>query len=200
MFACALIDQRAAEKAVDRAAEVHISASDEHLSRASSAAELQMQNLRARTVCRSARTVPHGGQPDASRRPGKDGRERRCAPHQPIPHDPSHHRLNDCRSAEFRLSAGHAAIQAGSCAGVLSSTAPSLTVHRGQHLSVQIMHEQDGRLDFPIPTAATAAITIAAQSDASVTYQAVSTGTVVLLAHHTQFVRCPTRKSRAAPF
>jgi hypothetical protein len=49
------------------------------------------------------------------------------------------------------------------------------------------MHEQDGRLDFPIPTAAMAAITIAAQSDASVTYQAVSTGTVVLLAHHTQF-------------
>jgi hypothetical protein len=59
-----------------------------------------------------------------------------------------------------------------------------------------MMHEQDGRLDFPIPTPTTAAIRIAAQSDASVTYQPVSTGTVVLLAHHTRF--CSMSNSKIA--
>lgn len=82
---------------------------------------------------------------------------------------------------------GHAAIRSGSCAGLLPSTAPSLTVRRGQRLSVEIMHEQDGRLDVPIPTPTTAAIRIASQSDALVTYQAVSTGTVGLVPRHTRF-------------
>jgi hypothetical protein len=82
---------------------------------------------------------------------------------------------------------GHAAIQSGSCAGLIVPTAPSLTVRRGQRLSVQITHELDGRPDFPIPTRTTAAIKILSQSDASVMYQAVSSGTASLIAHHTQF-------------
>jgi hypothetical protein len=82
---------------------------------------------------------------------------------------------------------GHAAIQSGSCAGLILQAAPSLTVRRGQRLSVQVMHEQDGRLDVPIPKPTTPAIKILSQPDASATYEAVFTGTVVLLAHHTRF-------------
>ena len=80
---------------------------------------------------------------------------------------------------------GHAAIESGSCAGLISPT--SLTIRRGQRLSVEITHEQDGRLDFPIPRPTTAAIKILSRSGSSVTYQAVSTGTARLVAHHTQF-------------
>src|ERR1700740_879960 len=69
---------------------------------------------------------------------------------------------------------GHAAIESGSCAGLISST--SLTIRRGQRLSVEITHKQNGRLDFPIPTPTTPTIKILSRSGSSVTYQAVSTG------------------------
>jgi hypothetical protein len=94
---------------------------------------------------------------------------------------------------------GHAAIETGSCAGLLSSTALSLTVRRGQRFSVQIMHEQDGRLIFPIPTPTTFAIRIASQHGASVTYQAVATGTAVLLARHTPFCSASDPKMGSCP-
>ena len=87
---------------------------------------------------------------------------------------------------------GHATIESGSCAGLISPT--SLTVRRGQRLSVEIAHEQNGRLDFPIPTPTTGAIKILSRSGASVTYDAVSTGTERLVAHHTQF--CAARDPR----
>jgi len=72
----------------------------------------------------------------------------------------------------------------GSCAGRISSS--SVTIRRGQRLSVEIAHEQNGRLDFPVPTPITAAIKILSRSGASVRYQAVSPGTARLVAHHTQ--------------
>jgi hypothetical protein len=87
---------------------------------------------------------------------------------------------------------GHVAIESGSCAGLISPT--SLTIRGGQRLSVEIAHEQNGRLDFPIPTPTTGAIKILSLSGASVTYEAVSTGTERLLAHHTQF--CAARDPR----
>ena len=80
---------------------------------------------------------------------------------------------------------GHRTIESGSCAGLISST--SLTVRRGQRLAVEVTHEQDGRLDFPVPTPTTAAVKILSRLGNSVTYQAVSPGTARLVAHHTQF-------------
>jgi hypothetical protein len=82
--------------------------------------------------------------------------------------------------------AGHAVVQSGSCAGLILRTAPLLAVDAGQRFSVEISHEQSGRLDLPIPKPATEAIRILAISGATITYQAVSTGTVLLLSHHTQ--------------
>jgi len=79
---------------------------------------------------------------------------------------------------------GHAPVQSGSCAGLILPSVRSLTVHEGQRLSVEIVHEQNGRLDFPIPTPTTRAVRIVSTSGAIVTYQAVSAGTVKLLAHH----------------
>jgi hypothetical protein len=80
---------------------------------------------------------------------------------------------------------GHRTTESGSCAGLISPA--SLTIRRGQRLEVEITHEQDGRLDFPVPTPTTAAIQILSRSGSSVTYQAVLTGTARLVAHHTQF-------------
>jgi hypothetical protein len=80
---------------------------------------------------------------------------------------------------------GKGAVRFGSCAGLISQT--KLTIHRGQRLSVKITGEQNGHLDFPVPTPTTAAIKILARSGGSVTYQAVSTGTARLVAHRTQF-------------
>ncbi|MFL5863682.1 MAG: hypothetical protein ACJ780_23405 [Solirubrobacteraceae bacterium] len=80
---------------------------------------------------------------------------------------------------------GHPAIKSGSCAGLITST--SVTVRRGQRLFVEITHEENGRLDFPVPTPTTAAIKILSRSGASISYRAVSTGTTSLIAHHTQF-------------
>lgn len=80
---------------------------------------------------------------------------------------------------------GHRTIQSGSCAGLISPT--SLTIRRGQRLTAEVTHEQDGRLDFPVPTPTTAAIKILSRSAASATYQAELTGTARLVAHHTQF-------------
>jgi hypothetical protein len=94
-------------------------------------------------------------------------------------------RVTTCGTPYTFSAPGHAAIESGSCAGLISPT--SLTIRRAQRLSVEITREQNGRLDFPIPTPTTAAITILSRSGASVTYQAVSTGTDRLVAHHTQF-------------
>lgn len=94
-------------------------------------------------------------------------------------------RATTCGTPYSFLAPGHPAVQSGSCAGLISST--SLTIRRGQRLSVEITHEQNGRLVFPIPTPTTAAIRIVSRSGASVTYEAVLTGTTRLVAHHTQF-------------
>jgi hypothetical protein len=94
-------------------------------------------------------------------------------------------RVTTCGTPYTFSAPGHAAIESGSCAGLISPT--SLTIRRGQALSVEITHEQNGRLDFPIPRPTTGAIKILSRSGASVTYQAVSTGTERLVAHHTQF-------------
>jgi hypothetical protein len=94
-------------------------------------------------------------------------------------------RATTCGTPYTFSAPGHAPIESGSCAGLISST--SLTIRRGQRLSVEITHEQNGRLDFPIPTPTTGAIKVLSRSGASVTYEAVSTGTERLVAHHTQF-------------
>lgn len=94
-------------------------------------------------------------------------------------------RVTTCGTPYTFSAPGRTAIESGSCAGLISPT--SLTIRRGQRLSVEITHEQDGRLDFPIPTPTTGAIKILSRSGASVTYQTVSTGTERLVAHHTQF-------------
>jgi hypothetical protein len=94
-------------------------------------------------------------------------------------------RVTTCGPPYNFAAPGHAAIESGSCAGLISPT--SLTIRRGQRLSVEIMHEQNGRLDFPTPTPSNAAIKILSRSGASVTYQAVLTGTTRLVAHHTRF-------------
>jgi hypothetical protein len=93
-------------------------------------------------------------------------------------------RVTTCGTPYTFAAPGHAAMESGSCAGLISST--SLTIRRGQRLSVEITHEQNGRLDFPIPTPTTPAIKILSRSGSSVMYQAASTGTARLVAHHTQ--------------
>lgn len=94
-------------------------------------------------------------------------------------------RVTTCGTPYTFSAPGQAAVESGSCAGLISSA--SLTVRRGQRLSVEVTHEQSGRLDFPIPTPTTAAIKILSRSGASVTYEAVSMGTARLVARHTQF-------------
>jgi hypothetical protein len=94
-------------------------------------------------------------------------------------------RVTTCGTPYTFSAPGHAAIESGSCAGLISPT--SLTIRAGQRLSVEITHEQNGHLDFPIPTPTTGAIKVLSRSGASVAYEAVSTGTETLVAHHTQF-------------
>ena len=93
-------------------------------------------------------------------------------------------RVTTCGTPFTFAAPGHAAIESGSCAGLISST--SMTIRRGQRLTVEITHEQNGRLDFPIPTPTTPAIKIQSRSGSSVRYQAMSTGTTTLIAHHTE--------------
>ena len=93
-------------------------------------------------------------------------------------------RVTTCGTPYTFSAPGHAAIESGSCAGLISPT--SVTIRRGQRLSVEITREQNGRLDFPIPRPTTGAIRILSRSGASVTYQAVSAGTERLVAHRTQ--------------
>jgi len=50
-----------------------------------------------------------------------------------------------------------APLLSGSCAGLLPPSPPRVLVTRGRTFSLRIVHEQNGRLDFPIPTPTTGA-------------------------------------------
>jgi hypothetical protein len=108
---------------------------------------------------------------------------------------PTEPNATTCGTAYTFSAPGHAALQSGSCAGLIVAPA-AVSIHVGQQISVHVMHEQDGRLDVPVPVPATAAIKIVSQSGASATYRAVSPGTVALLAHHTPF--CATSDPKFA--
>jgi hypothetical protein len=77
-------------------------------------------------------------------------------------------------------------VLSGTCAALLPPTPPQLTVRLGERFSVQIAHEQDGRLDFPVPVPITDAVRMLGRSGATATYTAQSLGTVTLIARHTE--------------
>ena len=51
---------------------------------------------------------------------------------------------------------------------------------------MEILHEQTGALDAPVPRPSTAAIAIVSRAGATVSYRASSVGTTSLVAHHTR--------------
>ncbi len=100
-----------------------------------------------------------------------------------------------------------ASVLSGSCAGMLPSAPPKLTIRRGGRVTVEIVHEQSGRLDFPVPRPTTDSVEIVSHSGATATYMGARVGTTTLVAHHTRFCAahdprfgsCPVLKVRVAP-
>lgn len=80
-----------------------------------------------------------------------------------------------------------APLPSGSCAGLLPRTPPRAVVQRRQTFYVRIEHEQNGQLDFPIPTPTNGAVRRLRRAGATVTYFAAERGGVSLVARHTEF-------------
>ena len=78
-------------------------------------------------------------------------------------------------------------VLSGSCAGLVGPKAPLLTVGLGRRFSVQILHEQDGRLDFPVPAPSTRAVRLVKRKGSTAIYLAKSPGMTRLLSRHTRF-------------
>jgi hypothetical protein len=88
----------------------------------------------------------------------------------------------------YTFTAAGKTIPSGSCAGLIGFRPPRLVVRRGQRFSVRIVHEQDGRLDFPVPRPAnTARVRVLRRHGSRVTYRARSRGRTPLLSRHTRF-------------
>ncbi len=83
--------------------------------------------------------------------------------------------------------AHHTPVSSGSCAGLLPLRPPRVVLRRGQTFYVRIEHEQNGRLDFPVPTPTNGAVKRLRTSGATVAYLAASRGSALLVARHTHF-------------
>ena len=95
---------------------------------------------------------------------------------------------NSCGPAyTFQLKAGNPVV--GSCAGLLPARPPRVAIRVGDHIRVQITHEQDGSLDYPVPTATGPAVALASRIGATVMYVGRAPGRSELIGHHTRF--CP---------
>ncbi len=79
------------------------------------------------------------------------------------------------------------AINSGSCAGQLGTTAPGVTVKVGVRFSVRIAHDVSGPLTFPIPRPSNGSVALVAHAGPDATYAAVSPGDVELQAHHAPY-------------
>jgi hypothetical protein len=92
----------------------------------------------------------------------------------------------------------------GSCAAMLPPKPIRVTVRLGEQFSVEILHEQDGRLDFPVPRPAGIAVGLVKHTGATASYVGRSVGTSELMARHTRFCvgtdpaigTCPVLKVR----
>ncbi|MGI8557226.1 MAG: hypothetical protein ACR2ND_02775 [Solirubrobacteraceae bacterium] len=79
------------------------------------------------------------------------------------------------------------AIPSGSCAATIGPKFPLLTVRVGRRFSVQILHEEDGRLDFPVPAPTTTTVRLLGRRGSTASYLARSRGTTTLVSRHTRF-------------
>jgi len=87
----------------------------------------------------------------------------------------------------YTFEVGHKTILSGGCAAVLPAHAPRVTVRLGEQLSVAILHEQSGALDFPVPIPRGRAIGMVSRRGARAFYVARSIGRSQLMARHTRF-------------
>lgn len=78
-------------------------------------------------------------------------------------------------------------IESGSCASLLPSVAPELTVRVGARFSVSIAHEESGRPDFPVPEPTSDAVRLVSHGASTATYVARGIGHATLVARHTRF-------------
>lgn len=87
----------------------------------------------------------------------------------------------------YTFEVGHTTILSGGCAAVLPVHAPRVTVRLGEQLSVAILHEQSGTLDFPVPIPRGRAVALVSRRGARAFYVARSIGGSQLMARHTRF-------------
>lgn len=87
----------------------------------------------------------------------------------------------------YTFEADGTTVSSGSCAGLISATPPRLTVRRGERFSVEITHEQNGRLDFPVPQPTSGAVSLVGRHGPRANYVGHALGTARLVAHRTRF-------------
>lgn len=76
----------------------------------------------------------------------------------------------------------------GGCAGILPSRlGKPLTVTVGTDFEVQVGHEMDGSLDFPVPDSTSGAVVRTGGDGSTVYYRATAAGTAYLVARGTPF-------------
>lgn len=87
----------------------------------------------------------------------------------------------------YTFEAAGRTILSGSCAGQLGPGTPLLRIRVGGRFSVRILHEQDGRLDFPVPTPSNRAIRLLNRRGSTAFYSARSRGLTTLVSRHTRY-------------
>jgi hypothetical protein len=100
----------------------------------------------------------------------------------------------------YVLHAGTETIPTDSCAGVIPSRPARVSVRLGVRFSIQVGHETSGRLDFPVPDPAGAAVRFSGRDGASAEYVARSLGSAQLLARHTLYCDGLGRIGSCTPF
>jgi len=87
----------------------------------------------------------------------------------------------------YTFKVGSKTILSGGCSGTIGPQSPLLTVRVGRRFSVQILHEQNGRLDFPVPAPATTVVRLLGRRGSTASYVAKSRGMTTLVSRHTRF-------------
>jgi hypothetical protein len=75
----------------------------------------------------------------------------------------------------------------GNCAGIVGVGIAHLTIKTGEKFSVEIAHEEDGRLDFPVPMPTSRAVELVGRRGAIAHYVGRTAGRSVLVARHSRY-------------
>lgn len=104
----------------------------------------------------------------------------------------------------YTFHVGRQSVLSGSCSGLLLAKVPRITIRLRQRFSVQILHEQNGSLDYPVPRPSGSAVRRVGPLGTSDGYVGRTVGTSELVAHGTPFCQgidpgmgsCPVLKVR----